>query len=288
MFDALPYREIWAVDFEFGSEPGEPPTPVCLVAWELKSRRKLRLWRDQFRAAPPYAADDNALFVAYYASAEIGCHLALGWPVPERVLDLFTEFRNRTNGVPADNGDSLLGALAFHGLDGIGAIEKDKMRALVLRGGSWSVVERSAILDYCEADVEALARLLPALNPENGMATLDACNQVKMVFEGRNQRNDADLRQISLRCDDTADITVVTPDNDQEPVFALVDWKRRGKTEGIVYDLQRSGKWNTSIWDPQLDGTFPLRGVHPNGELMPNSLVPRCGSRKPLKDLKCA
>ena len=37
--------------------------------------------------------------VAYYASAEIGCHLALGWPVPQRVLDLFTEFRNHTNGV---------------------------------------------------------------------------------------------------------------------------------------------------------------------------------------------
>ena len=52
------------------------------------------------------------LFVAYYASAEIGCHLALGWPVPERVLDLFTEFRNHTNGIPTVSGAGLLGALA--------------------------------------------------------------------------------------------------------------------------------------------------------------------------------
>jgi len=25
-----PFTEIWAVDFEFGSEPGENPEPVCL------------------------------------------------------------------------------------------------------------------------------------------------------------------------------------------------------------------------------------------------------------------
>ena len=73
---------------------------MCLVAWELKSGRKIQLWRDQFGPTPPYTTDANALFVAYYASAEIGCHLALGWPVPERVLDLFTEFRNHTNGCP--------------------------------------------------------------------------------------------------------------------------------------------------------------------------------------------
>jgi DNA polymerase I len=166
MFDALSYREIWAVDFEFGSEAGEQPDPVCLVAWELKSGRKIRYWRDQFGGAPPYATDANALFLAYYASAEIGCHLVLGWPVPERVLDLFTEFRNHTNGLPTTSGAGLIGALAFHGLDGISAVEKDETRDLVLRGGPWSVAERLAILDYCETDVEALARLLPAMLPK--------------------------------------------------------------------------------------------------------------------------
>jgi DNA polymerase-1 len=165
LLDLLPFAEIWAVDFEFGSEPGENPEPVCLVARELRSGREVRLWRDEFGTAPPYPTGPTALFVAYYASAEIGCHLALGWPVPERVLDLFTEFRNRTNGVPTENGSGLLGALAYHGLDGIGAIEKDEMRALILRGGPWSHAERTAILDYCESDVAALARLLPVILP---------------------------------------------------------------------------------------------------------------------------
>ncbi len=161
-----PFTEIWAVDFEFGSEPGENAEPTCLVAWELRSGRKVRLWRDEFGSSiPPYSTGPTALFVAYYASAEIGCHLALGWPVPERVLDLFTEFRNRTNGVPTENGSGLLGALAYHGLDGMGAVEKAEMRALILRGGPWSDAERAAILDYCENDVAALARLLPHMLP---------------------------------------------------------------------------------------------------------------------------
>ena len=165
-FDELPFREIWAVDFEFGAKPGENPEPLCLVASELLSGLKLRLWHDEFGAAPPYPTGPDVLFVAYYASAEIGCHLALGWPVPERVLDLFTEFRNRTNGTSTISGAGLLGALAHYGLDSIGTAEKDEMRDLILRGGPWTDVERQAILDYCESDVVALSRLLPAMLPE--------------------------------------------------------------------------------------------------------------------------
>jgi hypothetical protein len=161
----IPYEEVWAVDFEFGAAPGETPTPICLVALELRSERKLRLWHDDFGTSPPYTIGPNALFVAYYASAEIGCHLALGWPVPERVLDLFTEFRNHTNGIPTSSGNGLIGALTHYGLDSIGAVEKTEMRDLVLRGGPWTEAEREAILDYCESDVAALERLLPAMLP---------------------------------------------------------------------------------------------------------------------------
>ena len=73
------------------------------------------------------------------------------------------EFRDRTNGRATPSGAGLLGALAYFGLDAIGATEKEDMRALVMRGGPWSDDERGRILDYCESDVEALARLLPAM-----------------------------------------------------------------------------------------------------------------------------
>src|SRR5262249_25375326 len=101
----------------------------------------------------------------YYASAELGCHLALGWPLPVRVLDLHAEFRRLTSGLTVPCGHGLLGALAAFGLDGIAAAEKDEMRRLALRGGPYSDAERLALLDYGQSDVDALARLLPRLLP---------------------------------------------------------------------------------------------------------------------------
>ena len=160
-FDA--YREIWAADFEFIAHPGERPRPICLVARELKAGRTIRLWRNQFGPLPPYPIDAGALFVAYYASAELGCHRALGWSMPARVLDLYTEFRDHTNGLGTIAGNGLIGALVHHGLDHIGVTEKKEMRDLIIGGGPWSDDQRTAILDYCETDVAALGALLPAM-----------------------------------------------------------------------------------------------------------------------------
>jgi DNA polymerase-1 len=159
------FREIVLADFEFAAPPGEQPDPVCLVARELRSGHQFRFWRDQLGSAPPYATGSNVLFVAFYASAELGCYHALGWRMPERVLDLFTEFRNHTNGLSTPAGASLLGALAYFGLDSVGASEKDAMRALIVHGGPWSDDERRAILNYCSEDVAALERLLSAMLP---------------------------------------------------------------------------------------------------------------------------
>ena len=160
------FNEVWAIDFEFQSAPGERPVPVCLVGQELRTDRKLRLWCDDFGALPPYSTKAHSLFVAYYASAELGCHLSLGWPMPDRILDLFVEFRCLTNGRETPAGNSLLGALTYYGLDNIGAAEKEEMRELILRGGPWTQGEQTAILDYCESDVAALARLLPRMLPK--------------------------------------------------------------------------------------------------------------------------
>src|SRR5262249_32438878 len=160
------YREVWLVDSEFVARPGERPWPVCLVARELLSGRKIRLWYTEFKSTPPYPTGPDVLFVAYYASAELGVHLVLGWPLPQRILDLFTEFRNRTNGLPTIAGSGLVGAMLHFGLDSIGATEKDEMRDLILRGGPHTEQERTDILDYCEGDVESLTRLLPIMEPD--------------------------------------------------------------------------------------------------------------------------
>jgi DNA polymerase I len=166
MYDELPYKEIWCADFEWRPKPGNNPEPIlCVVAWELLSGRKVRLWHDELGPLPPYPTDADTLFIAFYASAEIGCHLALNWPVPERILDLFTEFRNRTNGNEPRPGSSLLAALTYFGLDSIGLAEKTRVRDLIMRGPPYTADERVDIIDYCESDVAALARLLPAMLP---------------------------------------------------------------------------------------------------------------------------
>jgi hypothetical protein len=163
----LPHSEVWACDFEFIAKGGNRPVPVCMVAKELRSGRVIRLWQDdlQGRSKPPFDMGPNALFVAYFASAELGCFLALDWPMPARVLDLFTEFRAITNGLLLNSGRSLLGALVYFQLPHMGGEEKAEMRDLVLSGGPWDASQRQAILDYCQEDVDALARLLPALVP---------------------------------------------------------------------------------------------------------------------------
>lgn len=172
------FKEIWLVDTEYVSRPGERPVPVCLVAWEFRTRRKIRLWQDELGAAPPYPIGPESLFVAYLASAEIGFHLALKWPKPARILDLYVEYRNRYNCLPTiveqklDKKDekrikkhSLLGALTQFTLDCIGVSEKQEMIDLILGGGPWDEREKLNILAYCEGDVAGLARLLPAMLP---------------------------------------------------------------------------------------------------------------------------
>jgi DNA polymerase family A len=161
-----PYREIWLVDFEFEAGTGERPVPVCLCAHELRSGREVRQWLYGVpNPVPPYPTDAGSLFVAFYASAELGCHLALGWPMPERILDLYVEFRCGTNGLTVPAGNGLIGALTAHGLDAMGAGEKKELQEAIGNGtwrGRYSLLE---ILNYCMSDVDALARLLPMMAP---------------------------------------------------------------------------------------------------------------------------
>jgi hypothetical protein len=161
----LPFREIWCIDFEFIAREGENPEPVCLVAKEVGTGRLIKLWQDQLGPVPPFDIADDILIVAYYAPAEIGCFLALGWPVPTRVIDLYAEFRRETNALAVAEGRGLLGALSRHRIAKITSEEKKAGRDLVIRGGPWTDSERQEILDYCESDVVCLPQLLEAMLP---------------------------------------------------------------------------------------------------------------------------
>jgi DNA polymerase I len=86
--------------------------------------------------------------------------------MPTRVLDLWVEFKNFTNGKWLTlSTASLVSVLDFFRLDTISAVEKKEMVNLILSGGPWSEQEKLAIIAHCETDIIALERLLPAMLP---------------------------------------------------------------------------------------------------------------------------
>jgi len=162
---------IYLVDFEFhpaDGREGNPPKPVCMVVRKWPCGTTKRYWQSDLEClvTPPFPTGSNALFVAYYASAELDCFHELGWTPPANVLDLFAEFRYLTNGLRLAHGSGLLGALLHFNLPSISGEQKDAMRDLVLTGGPWNESQQMEILDYCETDVVALAMLLSAMQEQ--------------------------------------------------------------------------------------------------------------------------
>jgi hypothetical protein len=176
----LPFREIWIVDTEFypgpglnnGGVEGDPLTPLCLVALELRSGQLVRLWQHELGPFPPYRLDNDALFAAYMNSAEYGFHIAKGWGEPACALDAYVEFRHYVNDGTVKSGDrdkgsfyGLGGALRYFCEDEIDLARKEEMRDRILQGPPFNEQEQQDILSYCEDDVRALARLLPHIIP---------------------------------------------------------------------------------------------------------------------------
>jgi hypothetical protein len=160
------FREVWVVDFAYDRPLGECPRPTALMAKEHRTGRRLQLHAGELHSLPPYPLCPDALFVTYDAPAQLGCHLALGWPLPSRVLDLHAEFRCLTSGLDVPNHD-LPGALAcFNLTEGPDPLQRlldamlprlDVPRAL-LRGrytAAMARMERTGV----PIDMETLTRL---------------------------------------------------------------------------------------------------------------------------------
>ena len=177
------FREVWLLDFEFHAPDGYRPDPLCMVALERRSGRILSLKQNDLRrlAAAPFSTDADTLVVAYYAAAEMSCFLALGWPLPEYVIDLYAEFRCLTSGLAVPSGHGLLGAAVYFGLDPVSAAPKENMRGLAMRGGPFTAEEEAALLDYCRSDVKALGHLLTAMESRLGPHAVLRGRYVKSV-----------------------------------------------------------------------------------------------------------
>ena len=231
------FEEIWACDTEYTAPAGHRPTPICLVAVEHRTGRQLRLWHDQLArlSAAPFRTDRKALFVAYAAAAEFSVFRQLGWPAPERTLDLFFEFRARGNGLTMPSGSGLLGALVAHSLPAMAGAEKEELRALAIRGGPFTAAERAALLDYCHEDVAALGRLLPAMLPKIDLP--------RALLRGRYAWGVASMEHRGIPIDvATFEHLKSRWGRVQAQLVAEVD-RRYGVFEGTVFKRDRFARW---------------------------------------------
>jgi DNA polymerase I len=159
-----PPSKVWSVDFEYRTDNNFRPTPICLVAREIFSGelRRVWLWGDPPSDCP--IDFTGSLYVAYAASAEMSCHLALGWVMPECIVDLHAEYCAEKAGLlPQRKG--LLYALSSYGITAITAGEKNDMRDLCIRGGPYTEKQREEILTYCQSDVDVTAELFLKMWP---------------------------------------------------------------------------------------------------------------------------
>jgi DNA polymerase I len=240
------FREVVLVDFEFTAIPGERQVPLCCVAFELRSGRKFRIWQNEFGSAPPYATGSDVLFVAYYASAELGCYRAIGWSMPPRVLDLYVEFRNHTNGRRRPAGSGLLGALAYFGLDTNPGIEKEDLQKAIGSDVWQSRYTPAEIFDYCERDVLALQRLLLAMSPHIDLP--------RALLRGRYMAAASAMQYAGIPIDvETLLRTRGSWTDIQDELIKAVD-RDYGVFEGRTFKRERWASWcvNQNIPWPQL------------------------------------
>jgi len=232
---------VWAMDFEFHPQrgmEGNPILPVCMVAHNIVTNQAIRIWQDELLTLKnaPFPTNSSAIAIAYYASAEIGCFIALGWPIPVNVLDLYTEFRCCTNGIPPISGNGLIGAMTHFGIPHIDSDEKTAMRDLILSQGPWSKTERNDILDYCESDVIALGKLLAVMEPHIDMP--------RALLRGEYMAAAAKMESTGI----PIDLTILVKIKDrwesiQDELIALFD-KNFGVYEGRSF---KSARWENYL-----------------------------------------
>jgi DNA polymerase I len=106
-------RDIIAIDTEYISRKGAMVEPICMVAKSLLGNahdNTSSIWRVFFggstRQYPscPLPLDPDVLYLSFAAPAEWSCFLALGWELPQTIIDLYAEEVLLCNGKKDEHG----------------------------------------------------------------------------------------------------------------------------------------------------------------------------------------
>jgi DNA polymerase I len=193
------FASVIVCDFEDAEgSTGNVLRPTCMVALELNSGSVWRLWREelQIRTAAPFDVSASTLFVGFKTEAELTCFLALGWCLPCHVLDLYSEWRRRSNGTPHPLPEnSLINVAARYRIDTITAAAKDSFRAMFIANADFTSEQQEAALGYCESDVRATAELFRRMDREEPFRLPAAC------YRGRYTKAVARVQHVGVPLD---------------------------------------------------------------------------------------
>lgn len=175
------YKAVYVLDFEFVANDGARQRPICLVYRELISGTENRVWIEE-GAACPFPTGPDVLFVGFYASAEWGCFLSLGWEVPERCIDLCAEYRVQMTGNAVPWQSNLVFVANAFGISTMETAYKKAMRDLIIAGGPWSDSEQEVILEYCAEDVALTEQVFRHMWP---LLSKSPLSFTQALFRGR-------------------------------------------------------------------------------------------------------
>jgi DNA polymerase I len=146
------------LDIEFQKGTGTLPVPLLAVSYcsktneyvryDLKSHSDVKLLKD--------ALSEDIALCAFYLPAEISCLMALGIPVPEKLIDLYVEYKCFMNGSVLKF--SLLEAALQFGIETISEDEKKRLRQIAI-DGPISNDEQEELYNYCQEDGRVLKDL---------------------------------------------------------------------------------------------------------------------------------
>lgn len=90
------FASIWCIVAAVNTRPGERIEPTAIAAMDLAAAAEIQIGIPKLLGVrrPPYPTGPQTLIVTIDAYLLTGCHLALGWRMPERIIDLMVECRN--------------------------------------------------------------------------------------------------------------------------------------------------------------------------------------------------
>ena len=98
----------------------------------------------------------------------------------------------------------------------------------------------------------------------------------RTVFEGRNEKNTADIVQLDTKCIGRINLVFALPDDKLKPLIMFLHTKSEKIPDGMVLSYKRDFKfWELSFWDENLTEAWPVVGFHKNGEAVPYKLISR-------------